>query len=103
MKIDSLAILCRCLRYFIVMALFSCRKSERRRCGTQHTEQHLLRSLARQKSLTSLTQHRHRSELQNYKSSLRTHHCLHVVASHRNVVLPYLITLYICLSHMCPP
>lgn len=56
---------CSFLRYFCCYGNFlSARKSERRRCGTHHTEQHLLRSLARRKSLTSPTQRPHRSDLQ---------------------------------------
>lgn len=39
----------------------SFRKREKRRCGTLSTELPLLRSLVRQRSLTSLTQHPHRS------------------------------------------
>lgn len=39
----------------------SCRKSEKRKCGTHHTEQRLLRSVAKPKSSTSLTRHPHRS------------------------------------------
>lgn len=81
------------LNYF-VMTLLSPRKSERRRCGTHRTEQHLLRSLARQKSLTSLTQHPHRSNM----SSLCTRQCLLAVASHCTVAFPNLISPD-CLFH----
>lgn len=37
------------------------RKNEKRRCGTPSTELPLLRSLVRQRNLTYLTQHPHRS------------------------------------------
>lgn len=46
---------------YAILSFLSCRKSEKRRCGTRHTGQHLLRFVTRQKSSTSLTRHPHRS------------------------------------------
>lgn len=50
--------------YWIFFLWFlTTRKSERRRCGIRHTEQHSPRFAARRKSLTSLIQTPHRSDL----------------------------------------
>lgn len=74
-----------------MMLLLSTRKSARKRRGTHLTEQYLLKSVTGWMSLTSLTQHRHRSELQTW------------LLCELATVLCCVLIWFLYLCHMDPP
>lgn len=92
-----------CGWFIVVMPLLSSRKSERKRCGTLHTELHSLRSLARQKSLTSLTRHPHRSELQTGLLCLLVSVCVPLLVTVMWCFLIRFLSTTLCLTCVLHP